>query len=125
MFAKNILLIALAAGSLYLAADNNIVTSLPVTQSNNQSSFTLPQDSWVRIEGKLPASVTFDGPGNNDFTVQSRGNSATAFLPAASYTVNAQLASARRIDGWQIQYRCAGDYSRQRPDERPRRNVPL
>ena len=98
MFAKNVLLAAAAASSLYLAADNNIVSSLKLTCDNNKSSFVLAQDGWVRIEGKLPASITFDGPGSHDFTVQSRrGNSATAFLPAASYTVNAALSSARRI----------------------------
>ena len=94
---KTFLLAAAAGASLTLAADNNIVTTLPVTHSNGKSSFVLPQTGWVRIEGQLPSNVVFDGPGNSDVTVKNRGNSATAYLPAAAYSVNAQLTAVRRI----------------------------
>ena len=94
---KNVLLAVTAAACFSLAADNNIVTTLKISQSQDKSTFTLPKTGWVRVEGDLAETVRFDGEGNNDITVRSRSNSATAFLNAGTYSVNAKLTSARRI----------------------------
>lgn len=86
---------SIAAG---LTADNNIVSTLQLNKNSSDSSFTLHKTGWVRVEGQLPDTVTFQGSGKADVTVASRFNrSAVALLEAGTYTVKSDLASARRI----------------------------
>ena len=96
-FVKTAALTLIAGTGLTLAADNNIVTTLQITYADNQSSFTLAKAGWVRIEGDLADEVVFDAPGSSDVSVKSRSGSATAFLPAATYSVKGKVTSARRI----------------------------
>ena len=90
-----------------LLADNNLVTTLSVKTANGKSSFEMPRNGWIRIEGALPETVTFSGP--TEVTVFTRKNFAVAKLPAGKYTVNAQITLARRI-GNNMYYQMCGRY---------------
>ncbi len=93
-FALLLAILLPVAGTAF--ADNNIVTTLPVTAKGTESSFVLPRDGWVRLSGLTQDTVKLQADGREQI-VKTRNGAAFARLAAGTYTVDAAGIQARRV----------------------------